>query len=37
MKPVKIVQKRGGGEKARKSNRGGKFDQSTLYACVEMS
>jgi hypothetical protein len=33
MKPVKIVFKRG----IRKSNRGGEFDQSTLYAYMEIS
>jgi hypothetical protein len=35
MKPPNIVVK-GRGE-IRKSNRGGEFDQSTLYACTEIS
>jgi hypothetical protein len=35
MKPIKIAIKKGE-RRLRKSNRGGKFDQSILYACVEI-
>jgi hypothetical protein len=34
IKPVKIVLKR---EEGIRKNNGSKFDQSTLYACVELS
>jgi prenyltransferase beta subunit len=34
IKPIKIVKRREG---KRKSNRGGEFDQSILYACMEIS
>jgi hypothetical protein len=34
IKPVKIILK--GGKGMRKGNRGGEFDQSTLYACMEI-
>jgi hypothetical protein len=33
MKPIKIMKKR----RLRKNNRGAEFEQSTLYACVELS
>jgi hypothetical protein len=35
MKLIKIWLKKGGG--GQESNRGGEYDQSTLYACLEMS
>jgi hypothetical protein len=36
MKCLKIVEKEGGCEEAKESSRGCEFDQSTLYACIDI-